>query len=128
VFVFKVGSNANVNSFGLGDSGRYRTNFWNYAGATAVGSTRTEELEMHPTMKPVALVADAIRDCSRRGDIMLDMFGGSTLIAAEMCSRTARLIEYDPAYWDAIIMRQQKYTGHSYESKPDSCSFEVVDL
>jgi len=68
---------------------------------------------MHPTVKPVALVGDAIRDCSRRGDIVLDMFGGSgtTLIAADLAGRQARLIEYDPIYCDTIIARWQALTG-----------------
>ena len=68
---------------------------------------------MHPTVKPVALVADAIRDCSRRGDIILDAFGGSgtTLIAAQKTGRRARLIEYDPAYVDTIIRRFESVTG-----------------
>ena len=68
---------------------------------------------MHPTVKPVALIADAIRDCSRRGEIVLDCFGGSgsTLIAAEKTGRLARLIEYDPLYCDTIIKRWEKLTG-----------------
>ena len=68
---------------------------------------------MHPTVKPVAMVADAIKDCSRRGEIVLDGFGGSgsTLIAAEKTGRTARLIEYDPGYCDTILRRYQAYTG-----------------
>jgi DNA modification methylase len=67
---------------------------------------------MHPTVKPVALVADAIRDCSRRGDIVLDIFGGSgtTLIAAETCGRQARLLEYEPRYCDTIVTRWEAYT------------------
>ncbi len=113
VFVFKVGTAPHTNSFGLGDTGRYRTNVWDYAGISSMGAGRMEELAMHPTVKPAALVADAIRDCSRRGEIVLDIFGGSgtTLIAAETCGRAARLIEYDPAYCDTIIRRWQRVTG-----------------
>lgn len=98
VFVWKVGTAPHVNSFGLGDTGRYRTNVWDYAGISSIGSSRADDLAMHPTVKPVALVADAIRDCSKRGDIVLDAFGGSgsTLIAAEKTGRSARLIEYEP--------------------------------
>jgi DNA modification methylase len=72
-----------------------------------------EDLAMHPTVKPTALVADAIRDCSRRGDIVLDIFGGSgtTLTAAETCGRSARLIEFDPAYCDTIVRRWERLTG-----------------
>lgn len=113
VFVYKVGTAPHTNTFGLGDSGRYRTNVWDYAGISSIGSNRAEELAMHPTVKPTAMVADAIRDCSRRGEIVLDGFGGSgtTLIAAEVCGRTARLIEYDPYYCDIIIRRFARLTG-----------------
>jgi DNA modification methylase len=84
IFVFKKGSAPHINNFGLGDTGRYRTNVWDYPGISSLGAARDEELAMHPTVKPVALVADAIRDCSGRGDTVLDIFGGSgsTLIAA----------------------------------------------
>jgi len=113
VFVFKAGDAPHVNNFGLGDTGRYRTNVWDYPGISSRGKGREEALAMHPTVKPVALVADAIRDCSRRGDIVLDAFGGSgtTLIAANACGRLARLIEYDPAYCDTIVRRFEKVTG-----------------
>jgi DNA modification methylase len=72
-----------------------------------------EELALHPTVKPAALTADAIKDCSRRGDIVLDPFGGSgtTLIAAQKSGRRARLIEYDPAYCDVILRRYEATTG-----------------
>jgi DNA modification methylase len=113
VFVFKQGTAEHTNSFGLGDTGRYRTNVWDYAGISSIGASRAEELAMHPTVKPVALIADALRDCSRRGEIVLDGFGGSgsTLIAAEKTGRLARLIEYDPLYCDTIIRRWQACTG-----------------
>jgi len=102
VFVWKVRPGRHVNSFGLGDTGRYRTNVWDYAGVNTFSASRSEDLAMHPTVKPVALIGDAIRDCSKRGDIILDMFGGSgsTLIAADLAGRQARLIEYDPGYCD----------------------------
>jgi DNA modification methylase len=78
---------------------------WDYPGISSLGSKRGEELAMHPTVKPVALVADAIKDCSRRGETVLDVFGGSgtTLVAAESCGRQARLLEFDAAYCDTII-------------------------
>lgn len=78
-----------------------------------MASNRAEQLAMHPTVKPTAMVADAIRDCSKRGDIVLDGFGGSgtTLIAAEICGRSARLIEFDPHYCDVIIRRFERLTG-----------------
>lgn len=72
IFVFKHGTAPHTNTFGLGESGRYRTNVWDHAGISSIGAKRDEELAMHPTVKPVVLVADAIRDCSRRGEIVLD--------------------------------------------------------
>jgi DNA modification methylase len=128
VFVFKVGTAPHTNSFGLGDTGRYRTNVWDYPGISSMSVTRADELAMHPTVKPVALVADAIRDCSERGDVILDPFGGSgtTLIAAEKCGRTARLIEYDPVYCDTIIRRWEQLTGKDAVLMRSGQSFEAV--
>ena len=113
IFVFKTGTAEHTNNFGLGETGRYRTNVWDYAGISSLGPSRADELAMHPTVKPVALIADAIRDCSRRGEIVLDCFGGSgsTLIAAEKTGRRARLIEYDPLYCDTIVRRWEQLTG-----------------
>ncbi len=112
VFAFKKGEAKHINNFGLGENGRYRTNVWRYPGVNAGGAARRAELAMHPTVKPVALVADAIRDVSRRGDIVLDPFGGSgtTLIAAHKTHRRARLLELDPAYCDVIVQRFQRFT------------------
>jgi DNA modification methylase len=128
VFVFKQGTAAHTNSFGLGETGRYRTNVWDYAGISSIGASRSDELAMHPTVKPVALIADAIRDCSRRGEIVLDGFGGSgsTLIAAEKTGRSARLVEYDPVYCDTIIRRWQDYTGKSARLAGSNECFEDV--
>ena len=128
VFVWKVGHGPHTNSFGLGETGRYRTNVWDYAGISSMSANRSDELAMHPTVKPVALVADAIRDCSKRGDIVLDAFGGSgsTLIAAEKCGRAARLIEFDPAYCDVIVQRWQKLTGKQATLAGDDASFEDI--
>lgn len=128
VFVWKVGTGAHVNSFGLGDTGRYRTNVWDYAGISSMSASRGDELAMHPTVKPVALVADAIRDCSKRGDIVLDGFGGSgsTLIAAEKTGRAARLIEFDPGYCDVIVNRWQRLTGKRATLVGDGTAFEDV--
>ena len=113
IFVFKQGTAEHTNSFGLGETGRYRTNVWDYAGISSISGSRSEELAMHPTVKPVALIADAIRDCSRRGEVVLDCFGGSgsTLIAAERTGRSARIIEIDPLYCDTIVKRWEKLTG-----------------
>lgn len=125
VFVYKVGSAPHTNTFGLGDTGRYRTNVWDYAGISSMGAGRAEALAMHPTVKPTAMVADAIRDCSERGDIILDGFGGSgtTLIAAEICGRSARLIEFDPLYCDVIIRRFQTLTGKQAVRQQDGVLF-----
>ena len=130
IFVFKQGTAEHTNSFGLGDTGRYRTNVWDYAGISSIGASRSEELAMHPTVKPVALVADAIRDCSRRGEIVLDGFGGSgsTLIAAEKTGRAARLIESDPIYCDTIIRRWERFAGKRATLASTGAVFEdVVD-
>lgn len=128
VFVYKVGTAPHTNTFGLGDSGRYRTNVWDYAGISSMGSNRAEELAMHPTVKPTAMVADAIRDCSKRGDIVLDGFGGSgtTLIAAEICGRSARLIEFDPHYCDVIIRRFERLTGKQAVLQESGVPFDDV--
>ena len=126
IFVFKQGSAEHTNSFGLGETGRYRTNVWDYAGISSIGKSRSEELAMHPTVKPVAMIADAIRDCSRRGEVVLDCFAGSgsTLIAAEMTGRSARLIEYDPLYCDTIIRRWEAYTGKRARHGVSGLTFE----
>jgi DNA modification methylase len=128
VFVYKVGTAPHVSRFGLGDSGRYRTNVWDYPGIGSLGGDRAETLAMHPTVKPVALVADAIRDCSKRGDIVLDSFAGSgtTLIAAESCGRTARVIELDPFYCDVIIRRFEQITGKPASLANNGLTFEDV--
>ena len=128
ICVYKVGTAPHVNSFGLGDTGRYRTNVWDYAGVNTFRRDRLEELNVHPTVKPVALVTDAIKDCSRRGDIVLDPFGGSgtTLIAAQKTGRLARLIEFDPAYCDVIIRRFEGVTGKSAVLERTRQTFEDV--
>jgi DNA modification methylase len=126
IFVFKAGSAPHVNIFGLGDTGRYRTNVWDYPGVNSFRAGRLEELALHPTVKCVALVADAIKDCSRRGDIVLDPFGGSgtTLIAAQKSGRRAHLIEYDPAYCDVILRRYEEATGNRARLAKTGESFE----
>ncbi|KYG21647.1 DNA methylase N-4 [Bradyrhizobium sp. AT1] len=115
VFVYKVGQGPHVNTIELGKHGRYRTNVWDYAGANSFRSGRDAELEMHPTVKPTALVIDAIKDCSRRGDIVLDPFSGSgtTIMAAQKSRRRARAIELDPLYVDVAIRRWQAYSGQA---------------
>jgi hypothetical protein len=127
VFVFKVGTAPQTNTFGLGDTGRYRTNVWDYAGVNVPKAERAAEFASHPTVKPVALVADAIRDCSKRGQIVLDPFAGSgtTLIAAEKTGRLARVVEFDPTYCDRIIARYEKLTGKAARLG-GSDTFELV--
>lgn len=129
IFVYKKGSAAHTNSFGLGDTGRYRTNVWDYAGISSMSATRGNELEMHPTVKPVAMIEDAIKDCSRRRELILDIFGGSgsTLIAAERTGRRARLIEYEPQYCDTIIERWQRLTGEQAILERNGCLFDDLE-
>lgn len=107
VFVFKAGTGPHINNVELGRHGRYRTNLWSYAGINSFGKGRDAELALHPTVKPVKLVADAIRDCSKRDGIVLDAFVGSgtTLIAAEKTGRRGYGIELDPRYCDVIVRR-----------------------
>lgn len=107
VAVFKKGKRPHINNVELGSNGRHRSNVWTYAGANSFSANRAEELAWHPTVKPVELVTDIIKDASDREDIVLDGFGGSgtTLIAAEQCGRTARLLELDPLYCDVILQR-----------------------
>jgi len=112
VFVFKKGTARHQNNFGLGEHGRYRTNVWEYRGINSLHAQRGEELAMHPTVKPVEMIADAILDVSGRGEIVLDPFGGSgsTLMAAEQTGRCAYLIELDPLYCDTILARWEAAT------------------
>lgn len=102
VFVFKAGDAAHINTFELGQGGRTRSNVWPYAGVNSFRAGRLDDLKMHPTVKPQLLVVDAMRDCSKRGDVVLDVFAGSgtTIIAAEQIGRRAYCMEIDPAYAD----------------------------
>jgi hypothetical protein len=108
VFVWKVGDAPHLNTVQLGKNGRYRTNVWHYRGATKTGPDA--ELALHPTVKPVTMIMDAIKDTSKHDEIVLDPFGGSgsTLIAAHKTRRRARLIEYEPNYCAVTIRRWQK--------------------
>jgi DNA modification methylase len=112
VFVWKVGTEPHVNNVELGKSGRYRTNVWSYPGVNTFRKGRMDELAMHPTVKPVAMISDAIKDCSGRGEIVLDGVGGSgsTLIAAEKTKRKARLID-QPRYVDVTVRRWETLTA-----------------
>jgi DNA modification methylase len=129
IFVFKNGTTPHINNFELGQTGRYRTNVWEYAGVNSFGPDRDASLAMHPTVKPVALVADAIKDCSRRRQIVLDPFAGSgtMLIAAEKSGRRARVLELDPLYCDTIIRRWQTFTGKRARNVDTGQTFEEME-
>jgi DNA modification methylase len=128
VFVFKNGRHGHRNNVQLGRFGRNRTNVWNYPGANSFSRCGGEGnlLALHPTVKPVAMVADAILDCSARGDIVLDAFlgSGTTVIAAERTGRRCYGLELDPAYVDTIIRRWQAQTGQSAHHAATGRSFD----
>ena len=129
VFIWKSGVGAHISNFEHGEHGRSRSNVWDYAGANSMRAGRLEELEMHPTVKPVALVADAIKDCTRRNGTILDPFTGSgtTVIAAERTGRRACGIEIDPAYVDVTIRRWQAHTGKAGTLAASGQTFEEVE-
>lgn len=117
IFAFKKGSAPHINTFELGQHGRYRTNVSEYKGVNTMRKGRMEELDLHPTVKSVQMIADAIKDVSGRGDIVLDLFGGSgsTLIAAHKTGRIGYLCELDPIYCDRIITRWEDYAHDQAE-------------
>ena len=129
VFVWKSGAAAHINNFELGQHGRNRTNVWDYAGVNTMRAGRLEELAMHPTVKPVVMLADAIRDVTKRAAIVLDPFAGSgsTLIAAEKTGRRARCIEFEPKYCDVIVRRWQAYTGKTAVLAASGETFETIE-
>lgn len=128
-----------INNFSLGQYGRTRANVWQYAGMSSFGAGRDAALALHATPKPVAMLIDAILDCSEPGDLVLDPFGGSgsTLIAAERVRRRARLIEISPEYVDTIIRRWERLTseqavlhetGRSYAEVARERSLPAIDV
>jgi DNA modification methylase len=129
IAVFKSGTGPHINNFRLGAQGRYRTNVLDYPSVNSFDPARRGDLELHPTTKPIALIADLIRDCSRRNGIILDPFGGSgtTALAAEQTGRTARVIELDPLYVDVAIRRWQKVTGVSARHTETGRTFADVE-
>lgn len=129
IIVFKVGKAPHLNTIELGKNGRYRTNVWEYPGVNTFRKGRLDDLTMHPTVKPTALVMDAIKDCSRRGEIVIDLFGGAgtTLIAAEKCGRCARIVEVDPLYVDVIARRWQTLTGELAKLSSSNEHFNDID-
>jgi DNA modification methylase len=128
IAVFKNGTAPHINNFGLGGRGRHRANVLDYPSVNSLHPARRGDLELHPTVKPVALVADLIRDCSRRNGIILDPFGGSgtTILAAERTGRIARLIELDPLYVDVAIRRWEKTIGMPVRHATSGLSFEQL--
>lgn len=128
VFVLKNGTAPHINNVELGKHGRSRTNLWTYAGANAFGKNRNRDLAMHPTVKPVELVADAIRDCSHRNGLVLDAFAGSgtTLVAAEKTARRAYAIEIDPHYVDTVVRRMQMTTGLKATLEGTKSTFQEI--
>jgi DNA modification methylase len=128
IFVFKSGQANHVNNFELGQHGRSRTNVWSYAGVNTFRAGRLDDLSVHPTVKPAALVVDAIRDCSRRGDIVLDPFVGSgtTILAAERVGRRGYGLELDPIYVDAAVRRWQAFTKRDAVLAGTDTTFDEV--
>jgi DNA modification methylase len=128
VFVFKHGRQGHRNNVQLGQFGRNRSNVWHYPGANSFSRCGAEGnlLALHPTVKPVAMIADAILDCSARGDIVLDAFlgSGTTVIAAERTGRRCYGMELDPGYVDTIIRRWQALTGGSARDALSGRSFD----
>ena len=117
VCVYRVGDLPHTNTVELGRHGRNRTNVWDYPSVNSLKGSRREDLDLHPTVKPVALVADAICDVTRQGELVLDIFlgSGTSLIAAERVGRAFRGLDIDPAYVDVAIARWEQLTGRSAE-------------
>jgi hypothetical protein len=128
IFVFKVGTAPHVNTFGLGETGRYRTNVWEYAGVNTFREGRLDDLELHPTVKPVDLVGrrDQGLQPPRRHRARSVRRFRDDLIAAQKSGRLARLIEYDPSYCDVIVRRFEAVTGTSAVLARTGQSFEDV--
>ena len=129
ILVMKSGKGKHQNNFKLSQNGRHRTNVWDYPGLSGFTKDRSEQLKMHPCVQPVAMIVEALKDCSRKGDIVLDCFGGSgtTMIAAEQVGRKARLMELDPLYVDVAIRRWQADTGLKAFLGDTGLSFEQVE-
>lgn len=113
VAIFRKPGAKHRNNIQLGKYGRNRTNVWEYRGANSFGATRDRDLAMHPTVKPVEMIADAIKDCTKRGDVVIDLFGGSgtTLIAAQKTGRIARLVEISPGFVETTLRRYEAEFG-----------------
>jgi DNA modification methylase len=131
IFVYKNGRGSHRNNIQLGQFGRNRSNCWHYPGANSFSRNGDEGnlLALHPTVKPVAMIADAILDCTARGDIVLDAFlgSGSTLIAAERVGRRCYGIEIDPLYVDTIVRRWESLTGRLAVHQSTGLSFTELE-
>lgn len=129
VFLYKNGDAPHVNNVELGKHGRNRTNVWHYAGVNTFRAGRMDDLSAHPTVKPVAMIADALLDCSKRGDIVLDPFMGSgtTIVAAERVGRRAYGLELDPAYIDVAVRRWQTFTRRDATLEGTGQTFDEVE-
>jgi len=128
ICVFRVDERPHRNNVELGRFGRNRSNVWNYAGVNTFGRGRMQALAAHPTVKPTALVADALLDCTARGDVVLDQFAGSGTIflAAEKVGRVAYGLEIDPRYVDVAITRWQQLTKLEATLEGDGRTFEEI--
>lgn len=129
VGIFRVGENPHKNNIELGSFGRNRSNVWSYPGVNTFGRQRLEALAMHPTVKPTAMVADALLDCTARGDVVLDQFAGSGTIflAAEKVGRIAYGMEIDPRYVDVAIRRWQANSKLEAILVDDGRTFEEIE-
>jgi DNA modification methylase len=128
VCVFKIGTGRHINNVELGRFGRNRTNVWEYPGMNSLGAEDRDQLANHPTPKPVSMIADAILDSTRRGDIVLDPFlgSGTTVIAAEKTGRSCFALELDPGYVDAAIRRWQAWTGDDAVHEGSGATFDEM--
>jgi DNA modification methylase len=126
--LFKKGDAPHVNNVELGKRGRWRSNVWTYPGASSLGSDARRGLKDHPTVKPTAMLEDALLDLTNRGDIVIDPFlgSGSTLIAADKTSRVCRGVELDPLYVDVIVRRYEAAAGGAATLVETSETFEAL--
>ena len=128
--VFKKPGAPHINAVQLGRFGRTRYNVWDFPGCNSFSAERDEALAIHPTAKSVAMIGEAMRDVSNRGDIVLDCFMGSgtAIIAAERTGRIAFGVELDPLYVDAAVRRWQRITGGVATLEANGMPFaEVVE-
>ena len=128
--LFKKGSAAHVNNVELGKRGRWRSNVWTYPGASSLGSDARRGLKDHPTVKPTALLEDALLDLTNRGDIVIDPFlgSGSTLIAVQRTGRVCRGVELDPLYVDVVVRRYEAASGEPAVLIKTGEAFDVLTV